>query len=293
MRNSGIVLFLIIASFAGVTFFIVATQGVTLYWYLYLIPVLLAALVYDVWGAVLVALGTGLFCAFYIYRTYFLWELGGASPLAGKGLAPFMEIAFGVVLMLVMGVVIGLISRRQREQRERSERFSLVDRVTGLHNYAYFTNRLGEERKRADRFGSKLSLIMVDIDFFKSFNDRFGHAKGDLLLKKVAEVLLKNIRAIDVVARYGGEEFALLLPNTGTRAVQEVAERVRRDIEATEFEGDEKEPKVKRTISAGVATYPDDTKDEVELIDRVDRALYFAKEGGRNRVCVYGPEMEE
>ncbi|MDI6892671.1 MAG: GGDEF domain-containing protein [Actinomycetota bacterium] len=292
MRNSSGVLFLIIASFAGITFLIVVTQGATLYWYFYLIPVLLAALAYDAWGGALVALGAGLFCASYIYRS-FLWELEGPSPLAGKGLTALMEIAFGTVLMLAIGAVVGLISGRQKGERRRLEKFSMVDRVTGLHNYAYFVDRLEEERKRADRFGSKLSLIMMDIDFFKSFNDRFGHAKGNLLLKKVAEVLRKNVRAIDVVARYGGEEFALLLPNTGTRAAQEVAERARRDIETTEFEGDEKEPKVKRTISAGVATYPDDTKDEVELIDGADRALYFAKEGGRNRVCVYGPEMKE
>lgn len=188
-------------------------------------------------------------------------------------------------LAVTAGIIVWFSSRQQFQQ-EQLGRLLMVDRLTGLHNYSYFIDRLDEERQRADRFGSRLSLIMLDIDHFKPFNDKFGHQKGNDLLKHMAEIFKAQVRAVDIVSRYGGEEFAILLPNTGTAASEEIAERIRAAAETSDFatvSGTEM-----CTISAGVATYPGDADDDLQLIDRADEALYQAKEGGRNRVIIFG-----
>lgn len=187
--------------------------------------------------------------------------------------------------------IIGWFSSHQQFQQEHLGRLLMVDRLTGLHNYSYFIDRLNEERQRADRFGSRLSLVMLDIDRFKPFNDRFGHQKGNDLLKHIAEIFTAQVRGVDIVSRYGGEEFAILLPNTGTAAAEEIAERIRAAAETSDFgtaSGTEM-----CTISGGVATYPGDAEDDLQLIDRADEALYQAKEGGRNRIIIFGAKSSK
>ncbi|MBI4743490.1 MAG: GGDEF domain-containing protein [Actinobacteria bacterium] len=170
------------------------------------------------------------------------------------------------------------------------ERLSVNDRLTTLYNYSYFVDRLREEIKRAERHRYPLSLIMLDIDHFKEFNDTFGHLKGNLFLTKLAKSIKQQVREIDTVARYGGEEFAVLLPSAGDEAIK-VAERIRKVVEEMEFEGDALQPKVKKTISAGLATYPSDATDDTDLVVKADEALYWAKESGRNKVCVYSRDI--
>lgn len=190
--------------------------------------------------------------------------------------------------LAVTAGIIGWYASRQRFHQEHLSRLLMVDRLTGLHNYSYFIDRLGEERMRADRFGSRLALIMIDIDHFKPFNDKFGHQKGNELLKHMAEIFKAQVRGVDVISRYGGEEFAILLPNTGRTAAEEVAERIRAAVETSDFaaaSGTET-----RTVSAGIATYPADAEDDLQLIDRADEALYQAKEAGRNRIVVFGAD---
>lgn len=224
-----------------------------------------------------------------------------AFYLPGAAVGALASIAFGMKFipstpdimldyarLALMAGAIGWYSSRQHFQQENLGRLLMVDRLTGLHNYSYFIDRLDEERQRADRFGSRLSLIMLDIDRFKPFNDTFGHQKGNELLKYMAEVFMAEVRAVDIVSRYGGEEFAILLPNTSHGAAHEVAERIRAGVETSDFasvSGTEL-----CTVSAGVATYPSDAEDDLQLIDRADEALYRAKEGGRNRVVVFGAE---
>ena len=127
---------------------------------------------------------------------------------------------------------------------------------------------------RAQRYKHALSLIMLDIDSFKSYNDKFGHLKGDEILKQVAEILKKNCRHVDIVARYGGEEFMVILPDTEIKGAKILAEKIRNAVQ-----------EIKLTVSAGVAGYEKDmTKDE--FIEKVDKALYKAKADGKNKVCV-------
>lgn len=171
--------------------------------------------------------------------------------------------------------------------RERLERLAVRDELTGLYNYRYLQSRISEEFKRAERYREPLSCAMLDIDHFKTFNDRFGHDVGDRVLKTVAARLLEAVREVDVVARYGGEEFLLVLPSTHLAGALTVADRVWRSIGERQFEiADGRMERI--TASIGVALYPSrGVSSRDELLKAADRALYRAKEEGRNRICVF------
>jgi diguanylate cyclase (GGDEF)-like protein len=160
---------------------------------------------------------------------------------------------------------------------------AVTDGLTGLKNHRAFQEALHSAAQMAERLQQPLSLVMFDIDHFKQFNDRFGHPAGDELLRQVAQVLRESARAYDVAARYGGEEFALLLPNTALEQAVQVAERLRQQIRAIE------NPHAPVSASFGVATYRRGTP-PATLVYEADAALYRAKRGGRDRVCVYQPE---
>lgn len=163
---------------------------------------------------------------------------------------------------------------------------AITDGLTQVFNHRYFQERLTQEVKRAKRYRHPLSLIMLDIDHFKNYNDFYGHQKGDIILKAVADLVKETIRETDIVARYGGEEFAIILPETGKKEVLAVARKIRVSIEREAFYGEEILPAGKFTVSCGLATFPDDVQTKHDLIDRADRALYLAKQTGRNKVCV-------
>ena len=169
--------------------------------------------------------------------------------------------------------------RRLREGREELQRLSVTDGLTGLTNHRSMMQRLKEETLRAERNKRPFSIIMADVDHFKAFNDTFGHPAGDEVLKRVAALLRESTRTIDCVARYGGEEFAIVLPETEGAGALEVAERMRKRVEA--------EPFAKRaiTLSIGIAEFPRDGRSLESLVAAADRALYRAKGGGRNRIC--------
>jgi diguanylate cyclase (GGDEF)-like protein len=166
------------------------------------------------------------------------------------------------------------------------ERLSVTDRLTELYNHGYFKQRLEEEVGRADRFGHKLSLIMLDIDDFKEFNDTYGHPRGDTVLKGMSEIIRRNLREIDVAARYGGEEFVLVLPETDAEGAAAVGERIRAEMEAHTFSGAENIPPSVKTVSVGVATFPLHASNPVRLLEAADRAMYAAKREGKNRVRI-------
>ncbi len=171
--------------------------------------------------------------------------------------------------------------------RDRLERLAIRDELTGLYNYRYLQSRLTEEFKRAERYREPLACAMVDIDHFKTFNDRYGHDVGDLVLEEVAERLLAAVREVDVVARYGGEEFLLVLPSTHLSGALTVANRVWRSIGEREFDlGEGRSERI--TISVGVALYPSrGVSNRDALLKSADRALYRAKDDGRDRICVF------
>jgi diguanylate cyclase (GGDEF)-like protein len=169
---------------------------------------------------------------------------------------------------------------------EELERLSVTDRLTELYNHGYFQQRLEEELERASRFGRTLSLIMLDIDNFKQFNDRWGHPRGDTVLRAVSAVIRQNLREIDVAARYGGEEFIVVLPETDEAGALAVAERIRRSMAEHEFDAGEGAPVAHQTVSLGVATYPTHGVTAPRLVEAVDAAMYEAKRRGKNQVAV-------
>jgi diguanylate cyclase (GGDEF)-like protein len=163
---------------------------------------------------------------------------------------------------------------------------ALYDTLTGLYNRRYFEERLGVETQKSFYSGTPLSLVMVDIDHFKKVNDTFGHTGGDQVLCKTSSLLKNSIRKKDTVARYGGEEFILILPEAGLEESFIIAERIRRLVENTSFEIGQAQ--VNLTISMGISNFPSHrAKSKEELVRMVDQALYDAKRGGRNKVCIF------
>lgn len=163
---------------------------------------------------------------------------------------------------------------------------AITDGLTGLYNYRYFKDQLTQEVIRAKRHNANISIAMIDIDFFKNYNDTHGHPAGDLVLKTIADLLRNNIRKIDVAARYGGEEFALVLVETDKQAASFVANKIKNLIEQQKFDYEDTQPNGKLTISMGVATFPDDAITPDELVNKADQRLYRAKKAGRNRVVL-------
>ncbi len=166
---------------------------------------------------------------------------------------------------------------------------NLRDPMTGLHNRRFLEEYAETLTAAANRRETRLSVLMLDVDYFKKVNDTYGHECGDKVLKKVAQVLFRSVRALDLVIRYGGEEFVIILQDTQPGVSQDVAEKIRIAIEATEF--DAPNMILKKTISIGIADYPDDSDTFWRALKFSDVALYKAKEQGRNRVVHFEPEM--
>lgn len=175
---------------------------------------------------------------------------------------------------------------------ERARQMAVTDRLTGLYNFGYFHERLKEERMRAERYHRLLSLVILDIDQFKKYNDSNGHPAGNEVLKKIATILKQEAREVDIVARYGGEEMVIILPETSRRRAAELAERIRQRVSEALFDHMQSQPLGKLTISAGVATFPVDASTEDDLIKKADSSLYQAKSQGRNRVVVFEPAIK-
>ncbi len=169
-------------------------------------------------------------------------------------------------------------------EHEQTRRLAFTDGLTSLANYRWFHTRLQQEIERADRYHRPLSLIMLDIDYFKAYNDTHGHPQGDAMLTQVARLLKQTSRSSDMVARYGGEEFALILPETDQLSAEALGNRLREEIEQFQFAGEEHLPSKILTISVGIATHSR-YGDKETLIAAADAELYRAKREGRNRVC--------
>lgn len=178
--------------------------------------------------------------------------------------------------LMLGGIAIDITDRKEYERQ--LEELAITDSLTGLKNHGAFAQRLGEEFERARRYNLDLSLVMLDVDSFKKYNDSFGHLEGDGVLRRLGELLGEHARPSDFAARYGGEEFAIILANTAADGALVAAERLRKDVEEESFENR------KLTISVGVATLTPDIPSMNALIVAADNALYKAKRDGRNRV---------
>jgi diguanylate cyclase (GGDEF)-like protein len=201
------------------------------------------------------------------------YKLGGES---------FDTAAFELLMAASNQVGIALENARLFEE---TRFLSITDGLTALYNRRYFMERLAEEFDRSKRYKRQLSIILIDIDHFKKFNDANGHPEGDYLLRSFAEIMKKIARKSDVVARYGGEEFIIILPETDKEMAAITAERLRSEVEKTDFKGGQTQFLGRVTISSGVASFQENTASFEELIKMADDAMYRAKEDGRNRVC--------
>ena len=179
------------------------------------------------------------------------------------------------------------------ESKKQFEVLSITDSLTNLYNRRYLTERLKAEFKRAKRYSEPLSCIMVDIDFFKSINDTYGHKCGDYILSKISLIIRNSVRDIDIPGRFGGEEFLIILPNTNYAGAINLAEKIRRQIEVYPFKFDER--RINVTCSFGIATMKEESSifSYETLIIRADNALYEAKKTGRNKACFIDDKVQK
>ena len=179
---------------------------------------------------------------------------------------------------------------RIKELKDTIGEVSTTDELTGLHNRKYLYEHLETEISRARRYETKLSCLLFDIDFFKVVNDMYGYDWGDILLKKISEMIKEFIRKEDVVTRYGDEEFIVILPNTSEENAFLFAERFRREVEKMEFIPANEEERHPITISGGIASYPfleNVSEDANTLIRYAEHALYNAKHRGKNKIVMF------
>ncbi|GEM_PF-1436238 len=190
-----------------------------------------------------------------------------------------------ITLYQAMGEQIGLAIANARLYQTTQQQ-AMTDSLTGAYNRRYFDEFLPKEIERCNRYRHGVSLIMLDMDRFKEYNDAYGHPAGDEVLRQVVRLILKNVRGVDVVARYGGEEFAIVLPETDLAGACIAAEKIRAVVDTHRF------PKGRLTVSLGVAHCSLDSESSPDvLLARADQALYKAKNNGRNCVCVWQPEF--
>lgn len=199
-------------------------------------------------------------------------ELGGYDYLVKPISRPVLLARVGVML-------------RIRRNEERIRQLSMIDEFTGLYSKTYVVARLAEEMERVARRRSSLAVAMIDLDDFKSMNDRFGHPFGDRVLQTVATCFKENVRRYDSVGRYGGEEFLIILPNLGEIEGEHAIGRLRDSLASHVFAVNGK--RVTATFSAGVVSWDFEASRD-ELVARADQALYAAKETGKNRTIRYG-----
>ncbi len=215
-------------------------------------------------------------------------------PLTGQrrnlGTLALSEVHDDLDRLHILGNQFALALRRVRLYQD-IERLAITDSLTDVHTRRYLLERFEEERLRAQARKSHMAFLMVDVDFFKTYNDQFGHLTGDQILREIASIIKANIREIDIIGRYGGEEFCVVLPDTDNSGAHYVAERIRSAVENATIKA--YDTTAKATVSVGITVYPQDGKEMTELIDKADWALYRAKKHGRNQVCAFGKYEKE
>jgi diguanylate cyclase (GGDEF)-like protein len=262
----------LLASLAAVSA-LVTVAGPAYLWPLFVFPLLLAAVFFFELGSLAVTVWLGNF--FVLYYSF----LEPVTPELVR------QALLGTALFFLAGLLLGRVQRRHRDAQQELATATLTDRLTGLYNYGTFVDYLHNEVTKVDRYGGDLSLLMLDLDHFKQFNDRHGHEAGNELLRRIGGAVGSLVRDADVAARYGGEEFAVLIRGDESHGY-ELAERLRRAVETVTVSVRGGEP-ASSTISAGIAAYPAGARDEAELIEAADAALYESKRRGRNRVTIF------
>ena len=184
-----------------------------------------------------------------------------------------------------IGIIHGYFTHNMIVLNLKLQSMAISDPLTDIYNRRFLMDFLTKEIERSKRYKEHLSLILIDIDFFKKYNDTFGHVKGDSLLRNISKLFAEQVRKADIVARYGGEEFAIVLPNTKLEMATDTAERIRKCVEDSfEFKREE-DSHGRLTISIGVAEYNSSFCNIEGFVNSADVALYRAKDTGRNKVC--------
>jgi len=208
-------------------------------------------------------------------------SLGCLGAYRRQGASPFGREDARTLTLLATSASLALDNRRLAKDLQK---LAVTDDLTQVYNYRYLKTALRRELRRAARFRQQLSVVMIDVDSLKAYNDVNGHLRGSLLLKELAGLCVEQVRTFDVMAKYGGDEFTIILPQTNRQGAIVVAERVRAAVAEHAFA---LAPPGRITVSLGVATFPEDGQDPMGLLQAADHALYLAKRRGRNRVeCV-------
>ena len=223
------------------------------------------------------SLSTILFTIAYLFISYYVMELYNL----------WIPIVIPV-LAIVLAFTLSIIAKYLMKSRDFDYQYKLatIDGLTELYNHRYFQDTLRKQLDISRRYNQPMSLIICDIDFFKKFNDTYGHQAGDAVLRQVAQTLKKNSRTTDFVCRYGGEEMSIILPNTNAEEAMMLAKRICSAISEKPFHLTPVDT-APVTISLGVATFPDNAQTPQDLIEWADKGLYYAKEHGRNQVGRY------
>ncbi len=212
-----------------------------------------------------------LFIAYYTMELYNLW-----IPVVLP------------IISIVLAYTLSMLAKYLMKSRDFEYQYKLatIDGLTELYNHRYFQDTLRQQIEISRRYNQPVSLIICDIDFFKKFNDTYGHQAGDAVLRQVAQTLKKNSRTTDFVCRYGGEEMSIILPNTGFEEAMRLANRICSAVSEKPFHLTPVDT-APVTISLGVATFPENAQNPQDLIEWADKGLYYAKEHGRNQVGIY------
>jgi diguanylate cyclase (GGDEF)-like protein len=228
-------------------------------------------------SSTIIALGSTILITFgYIVINYYLMKF------LNLWIAIILPITFILIIFVSAYILKYILKSRDFEHQYK---LATTDGLTDLYNHRYFQEQMIIQTANSKRYNSNFSLILIDIDFFKKFNDTYGHQSGDAVLRQVAQKLKKNVRSTDIVCRYGGEEMSIILPNTDKNEAVITAKKICQTIAEKPFKlANDKESTV--TISLGVATYPQDGEKPNEIIAQADKRLYFIKEHGRNQVGV-------
>lgn len=214
------------------------------------------------------------------------FALGGSAGMLGVTLDDEVDVSGEDLHLFKVLSRHTAVALKNAKQFEKTQILSITDGLTGAYNYRFLIDAGKKEIGRADRFGEQFSLIMIDIDGLKDYNDVHGHLKGSGVIKQLAKLASKCLRRIDLLCKYGGDEFVVIQPRTSKAGAACAAERIRKAIMKHRFPGEKATGKI--TASMGIATYPEDGKTIQKLIESADKALYKAKTHGRNQIWLAG-----
>ena len=246
------------------------------------VTVILGIVLAILTGAVIMGINSAFVASLASFSLYVIYVL--AAYFIMKYFNCWLDIVYPL-LLAITAFISAFIVKYLIKSRDFEHQYKLAttDGLTELYNHRYFQEQMAMQVENCKRYNTEFSMIILDIDFFKKFNDTFGHQAGDAVLWQVAQTLKKNVRATDIVCRYGGEEMSIILPNTGKNVAHSTAEKICQRVSANKIrlQGDRE---VSVTISLGVSTFPYDGKTPSEMIDAADKRLYNAKNSGRNKV---------